>query len=66
MTKEECKTKFWLLDNEVQFWYSYFSQGLKNEIHGHCRKDQRTYQRKFCSALSRRDKIKDQYPEYFI
>jgi hypothetical protein len=66
MTKDDFKTKFWLLDNEVRFWYSYFSQGLKNEIHAHCRKNQRTYQRKFCSALSRRDKFKDQYPEYFI
>jgi hypothetical protein len=66
MTKEEVKTKLWVLDSDVQYWYSYFSQGLRNEIQGHCRKDQRTYQRKLCSMLSRRDKLKDQYPEYFI
>jgi hypothetical protein len=64
MTRAEFKTKFWVLDAGVQYWYSYFIQGLRNEIHCHCRKDQRTYQRRYCSALSRIAKLKDQYPEY--
>jgi hypothetical protein len=66
MTRGDFNRKLWLLDRKVQCWYSYFSQGLRNEIRGHCRKDQRKYQRKFCSALSKRDKLKDQYPEYLI
>jgi hypothetical protein len=43
------------LQTDLEMWYSYASQGLRNEIQGHSRKDQRLYQRKFCSALSRRN-----------
>jgi hypothetical protein len=66
MRRDDFNSTIWLFDTRVEYWYSYFIQGLRNEIHGHCRKDQRKYQRRYCSALSRRAKLKDQYPEYLI
>jgi hypothetical protein len=66
MTRNQFENKLWIIDSDIQYWYSYVSQGLRNEIQGHSRKDQRTYQRKFCSMLSRSAKFKEQYPEYLI
>jgi len=51
---------------DIDYWYSYVTQGLKNEIQGHCRKDQRTYQRKFCNAISRKQRFEAMYPEFLI
>ena len=56
----------WYLNAEIEYWYSYVHFGLKDEIQKHSRKDQRLYQRKFCSWLARRNYVKDLYPEYYI
>ena len=60
------KATLWYIDAELDQWGSYTIQGLRNEIHGNTRKDQRYYQRKLCSWISRRDRIKSQHPELFI
>ena len=51
---------------EIDFYFSYLHAGLHGSITNHTRKDQRHYQRKFCSWLSRYDRIKNSYPEEFI
>lgn len=56
----------WYIKAEEEYWYSYVHFGLLNKIHGHCRKHQRHYQRKFCSWLARHNTFKDLYPEFFI
>lgn len=59
-------TDIWILEADVDMWYSYVSQGLLNTIQNHCRKDQRTYQRRFCAALSKLHRFVDNHPEEFI
>lgn len=56
----------WHIEAELDQWYSYVHFGLLNEIYQHSRKDQRYYQRKLCSWISRRDRIKSQHAELFI
>ena len=56
----------WYLNAEIEYWYSYVHFGLKGKIQKHSRKDQRTYQRKFCSWLARRNTTKALYPEFYI
>ena len=63
---QDLEDLLWYLDAEVGYWYSYVHFGLKNEIQKHTRKDQRTYQRKFCSWLARCNTIKAKYPELYI
>ena len=58
--------KLFHLKADLDYWTSYTFQGLRNEISGHSRKDQRTYQRKFCSALSRRNSFIDSNLEFFL
>ena len=62
----DIKGYLWYVDCELDQWYSYLHYGLLNQIQGNTRKHQRYYQRKFCSWLSRRDRIKSQYAELFI
>jgi len=65
----ESSPIFWKvfhLQADLDFWHGYAFQGLHNEISGHCRKDQRTYQRKFCAALARRNKFLDNHVEEFL
>ena len=64
--KVTIKDYLWYVDAELELWYSYVYSGLRNEIYRHTRKDQRYCQRKFCSWLSRRDRIRANYPEYFL
>lgn len=66
MNQKEFDWALWKLNADLEMWYSYLIQGLRNEIHGHCRKDQRTYQRKFCSLLARKQKFLSNYAEYLI
>jgi len=69
LTETESHPAYWRLWHfrmDVDYWYSYVRQGLRNQIEGHSRKDQRTYQRKFCSFISRRNQYIDSHPEYFI
>lgn len=56
----------WCIEAELDQWYSYVHFGLLGEICRHTRKDQRYYQRKFCSWISRRDRIKFQHAELLI
>ena len=51
---------------ELDMWYQYVISGLHNEIQGHTRKDQRSYQRHFCNYYSRLQRFREQYAEYFI
>ena len=51
---------------DADYWYSYVTQGLANEISGHTRKDQRYYQRKFCSFYSRLKRFREQHAEFLI
>lgn len=67
---EKTYWEWYHLDMELDYRYSYVHYGLNNEIQGHCRKDQRTYQRKFCSTYAKlknlEDYINGTYTEYFI
>lgn len=60
------KQYLWYVNCEIDMWYSYVHFGLLNEINNHTRKYQRYCQRKFCSWLSRRDRIKSKHSELFI
>jgi len=51
---------------DCDYWYSYVVQGLRNEIQGSTRKDQRFYQRKFCSFYSRLQRFKEDNAEHLI
>ena len=51
---------------DVEYWYQYVTQGLKGEIQGHTRKDQRTYQRHFCNNHSKLQRLKEQLAEHLI
>lgn len=66
MTKDSFNIKILTMNWDMNMWYQYVTQGLNNEIESHTRKDQRTYQRKFCSILSRRDRLKEKYPEHLV
>ena len=61
-TNPQLVTAAW----DVEYWYQYVTQGLKGEIQGHTRKDQRTYQRHFCNSYSKLQRFREQYAEYFI
>lgn len=66
MNHKEFTVRHQALKWNVNYWYSYVYQGLRNEISGHCRKDQRTYQRHFCSCYSKLQRFREQYPEFLI
>ena len=51
---------------ELAYYYYYLHAGLHGGITNHTRRDQLHYQRKFCSWLSRYDRIKNSYPEEFV
>ena len=51
---------------DVEYWYQYVTQGLKGEIQGHTRKDQRIYQRHFCNSYSKLQRLKEQLAEHII
>ena len=51
---------------DIEYWYQYVTQGLKGEIQGHTRKDQRTCQRHFCNNYSKLQRLKEQLAEHFI
>lgn len=63
---DELRQQHDILRWDVEYWYSYVVQGLHNEIRGHTRKDQRTYQRHFCNCLSKLDRFREQHAELFI
>ena len=65
-TEVSIKATLWYIDAELDQWWSYTIQGLRAQIHGNTRKDQRYYQRKLCSWISRRNRIKSQHAELFI
>lgn len=65
-TPEAIKQTLWYINCQLDVWWSYTIYGLHNEIHGHKRQHQRYYQRKLCSWISRRNRIKSQFPELFI
>lgn len=60
--KQDLQTLQW----DCDYWYSYVVQGLRNEIQGHTRKDQRLYQRKFCNHYSRLQRFKEENAEHLI
>ena len=65
-TSYSVKGRATLLQWELDMWYSYVISGLRNEIQHHSRKDQRTYQRRFCAAYSKLQRFKEQHAECFI
>ena len=65
-TEVSIKATLWYIDAELDQWWSYVHFGLLGEISGHTRYHQRYYQRKFNSWLSRRNRIRNQFPELFI
>lgn len=65
-TPDTIKQTLWYIDAELDQWWSYTISGLRGEVHGNTRKDQRYYQRKLCSWISRRNRIKSQHAELFI
>ena len=58
--------KLWHLEAELDMWASYAISGSLGEIQGHTRKDQRTYQRKFCRTYSKRLKFFEDHMEDFL
>ena len=65
-SEQDFKDLRWYIDAEIDQWYSYVHYGLINQIQNHTGKDQRTYQRKFCSWLARLNTFKSSYPEFLI
>lgn len=63
---EQVISTLWYIDAELDQWWSYVHFGLLGEISCHTREEQRYYQRKFNSWLSRRDRIRNQFPELLI
>jgi hypothetical protein len=66
MLPDEFRMKHDKLQWDVDYWRSYTLQGLRGEIEGNTRKDQRLYQRCFCAAYSRLHRFREQHPEYLI
>ena len=58
--------QWFVLDADVQLWGQYVISGLANRIYKHTRKDQRTYQRKFCSFYARRATFIESHIEEFV
>lgn len=55
-----------LLKWDLSMWHQYVSQGLRNEIHNHSRKDQRRYQRCYCASYSRLQRFQEAHAELLI
>lgn len=66
MSPDHYEFKLKILRWDLEMWYSYVTQGLRGEIEGNTRKDQRTYQRKYCAAYSRLHKFIEKHPEYLV
>ena len=55
-----------ILTWNTDYWYQYVRAGLRNQIQGHTRKDQRTYQRHYCNCYSRLQRFREQHAEHFL